>query len=88
MDLWRRCGGGVSGSIVCHRADAAGIRRVSWRDGTTWRSGLRMPLHVRATLSRYEDRRAGNHVANNLPNRQERALDTLRRALPRIVGRR
>lgn len=70
-------------SVVCHRS--AGAPSVGYQAGGRWHSSARLPLFIAVQLSPRERERAERHLRHNLPSREEVALETLRRAMPRLI---
>lgn len=70
-------------SVVCHRS--AGAPSVGYQAGGRWHTAARLPLFVAVQLPSRERDRAERHLRHNLPSREEVAIATLRRALPRLI---
>ncbi len=70
-------------SVVCHRS--TGAPSVGYQAGGRWHTAARLPLFVATPLPARERERAERHLRHNRPSREEVALGTLRRALPRLI---
>lgn len=73
-------------SVVCHRSARA--PSVGYQAGGRWRMAARLPLFVAVQLPPRERDRAERHLRHNLRSREEAAIATLRRALPRLICKR
>jgi hypothetical protein len=69
-------------TVVCHRSAAPSV---GYQAGGRWHTASRLPLFVAVQLPARERERAERHVRHNLPSREQVALATLRRALPRLI---